>query len=33
LFQKLYPDDEFFPETINTDSSDKLDDESDLLES
>ncbi|GJZ46807.1 Rab escort protein 1 [Tanacetum coccineum] len=33
LFQKLYPDDEFFPETINTDSSDKLDDDSDLLES
>ncbi|GKA77119.1 hypothetical protein Tco_0783580 [Tanacetum coccineum] len=33
LFQKLYPDDEFFPETINTDSSDKLDDDGDLLES
>lgn len=33
LFQKLYPDDEFFPETINTNPSDKLDDDSDLLES
>ncbi|PWA76209.1 rab escort protein [Artemisia annua] len=31
LFQKL--DDEFFPETINTDPSDKLDDDGDLLES
>ncbi|KAI7738379.1 hypothetical protein M8C21_008442 [Ambrosia artemisiifolia] len=28
LFQKLYPDDEFFPEIGNTDSSDKLEDDS-----
>ncbi|KAI3798784.1 hypothetical protein L1987_34063 [Smallanthus sonchifolius] len=30
LFQQLYPDDEFFPETSNTDSSDKLEDDSEV---
>ncbi|KAI3514549.1 hypothetical protein L1887_13049 [Cichorium endivia] len=31
LFKKLYPDDEFFPETSNTDSSDKLEDDSEVV--
>lgn len=30
LFQKLYPDDEFFPETCNPDSSDKIEDDSEV---
>ncbi|KVG40365.1 GDP dissociation inhibitor [Cynara cardunculus var. scolymus] len=33
LFQKLYPDDEFFPETGNTDSPDKLEDDDSESES
>ncbi|KAJ0703610.1 putative GDP dissociation inhibitor, FAD/NAD(P)-binding domain superfamily [Helianthus annuus] len=30
LFQKLYPDDEFFPETSNTETSEKLEDDSEV---